>query len=88
MACATDVQVRRSRPPSPRFNGKQTGPSVEAIPKCSPGVAGGRKPEHSVRSGSAGYSICTASRRGLTIAPAATAFSHVRQPSRRVRAGE
>ena len=24
MAYATDVQARRSRPPSPRFNGKQT----------------------------------------------------------------
>ena len=33
MACATDVQARRSRPPSPRRNGKQTSPSVEAIPK-------------------------------------------------------
>jgi hypothetical protein len=45
MACATDVQVRRSRPPGPRSNGKQTRSKPGSdTKKCPPGVAGGLAP--------------------------------------------
>lgn len=70
MAYATDVQVRWSRPPSPRCNGKQTRPKLRSdTKKCPPGVAAAGNRNTPYRSGCAGYSICTASRRGLNTAP-------------------
>ena len=73
---ATDVQVRRSRPPSPRSNGKQTRSKPRSdTKKCPPGGAATGNRSTPYGSGCAGYAICTASRRGLRIAPAAATFS-------------
>jgi len=56
MACAANVQVRRSRPP-PRRNGEQARSKLAAIPKVSSVRRDGRKPEYSVRSGVQGSGV-------------------------------